>query len=459
MSRLGLLLLALLAGAGAVQAKSVAFSPDPSDFSSPERGFSVTYVCKAPSLQDLVALRTQKHVTLVRQIFCMDPWRTVPLPDSFLQAADAEFAEARAAGVKLVPRFVYNFDQAGPDAPLDRMQAHIAQLKPLLQRDSDVIAFVQVGFIGRWGEWHDSSNGLDNADAHSAVLKALLDALPKDRMLVLRYPRHKMEYLFDRSNIGADQAHNGSDQARLGFHNDCFLASDDDWGTYSQHDEDTLEGQKAWMARETRYVVMSGETCNYCALSADCANAVNQLARFHYSELGGQYEPKVLARWAQAGCKPQISQRLGYRLRLLQADLPDQVAQGYRLQGSLSLVNDGFAAPYNPRDAELVLRAAKGGAELHLPLAADPRDWQPGATITVPFSEAIPSSLAAGYYYVFLNLPDPAPALRRRPEYSIRLANQGVWEAGTGYNWLHSYVLVGSPSYNGVPWSAQSAHH
>jgi hypothetical protein len=435
---LGLLALLSTAGAGA---KSLAFTPDPDDFSSPERGFSVTYVCKAPTYTDLVALRTQKHVTLVRQIFCLDPYRLTPIPDEFLRAVDAEFADARAAGIKIIPRFVYNFDQAGPDTTLDQVRLHIAQLKPVLQRNGDVIAFVQVGFIGRWGEWHDSSNGLDAPDPHAAVINALLDAVPANRMLVLRYPRHKMEFLSDRSNIDASQAHSGTPQARLGFHNDCFLASDDDWGTYTQADADTIEGQKAWLARETRYVVMSGETCNLCALSADCSMAVDQLARFHYSELGGQYEPKVLARWAQAGCKPEISQRLGYRLRLEGAELPDVVAPGSMLAGSLVLRNDGFAAPYNPRGVELVLRGNQG-PEIHLPLDADPRDWLPGSDIRVPFNVALPAGLSPGYYYVFLNLPDPAPTLSRRPEYSIRLANLGLWEARTGYNWLRTYILV-----------------
>ncbi|WP_252864943.1 DUF4832 domain-containing protein [Capnocytophaga ochracea] len=33
-----------------------------------------------------------------------------------------------------------------------------------------------------------------------------------------------------------------------------------------------------------------------------------------------------------------------------------------------------------------------------------------------------------------MNLPDPYQSLAHRPEYSIRLANKGIWEAQTGYN-------------------------
>ncbi|MDW8213931.1 MAG: DUF4874 domain-containing protein, partial [Roseiflexaceae bacterium] len=43
---------------------------------------------------------------------------------------------------------------------------------------------------------------------------------------------------------------------------------------------------------------------------------------------------------------------------------------------------------------------------------------------------------------VLLNLPDPAPTLNTRPEYGIRLANEGMWEPSTGYNRLLATVTV-----------------
>ena len=38
------------------------------------------------------------------------------------------------------------------DAPKNIVLNHIAQLKPLLQDNADVIACMQMGFIGTWGE-------------------------------------------------------------------------------------------------------------------------------------------------------------------------------------------------------------------------------------------------------------------------------------------------------------------
>jgi hypothetical protein len=43
---------------------------------------------------------------------------------------------------------------------------------------------------------------------------------------------------------------------------------------------------------------------------------------------------------------------------------------------------------------------------------------------------------------VLLNLPDPMASLSSRPEYAIQLANNGTWEAATGFNNLNHTVAV-----------------
>lgn len=109
----------------------------------------------------------------------------------------------------------------------------------------------------------------------------------------------------------------------------------------------------------------------------------------------------------------------------------------------LVVANDGFASPYNPRAVELVLRHAVTGVEHILPLNADPRFWTGGETQTLDLPVAVPSDLVPGIYAAFLNLPDPEAALRRNPDYSIRLANESLWEASTGYNSLQATISVG----------------
>jgi len=77
---------------------------------------------------------------------------------SFLNNLQADFDIARHGGVRLIIRFTYNIDPdtscgeaACPpyfDATKSTILTHIEQLKPALQANADVIATVQMGFIG-----------------------------------------------------------------------------------------------------------------------------------------------------------------------------------------------------------------------------------------------------------------------------------------------------------------------
>ncbi len=61
---------------------------------------------------------------------------------------------------------------------------------------------------------------------------------------------------------------------------------------------------------------------------------------------------------------------------------------------------------------------------------------QPAQTKTLTLSVTVPTSLASGTYDLFLNLPDGATSLQNTKDYSIRLANVGTWDSGSGYNKL-----------------------
>src|SRR5699024_7204160 len=142
------------------------------------------------------------------------------------------------------------YPDSEPDASEARVLAHIAQLEPLLRAHEDVIALVQAGFIGAWGEWHTSTHGLDDdPDARRAILEALLDALPTSRSTQLRCPAYK-EVLFGDPLTEAE-ARSGSHEARVGHHNDCFVSSESDVGTYPSGER---ERWVSYLAADTRFV-------------------------------------------------------------------------------------------------------------------------------------------------------------------------------------------------------------
>ena len=70
----------------------------------------------------------------------------------------------------------------------------------------------------------------------------------------------------------------------------------------------------------------------------------------------------------------------------------------------------------------------------------DPRYWFVGEAITLDRMIKIPAD-ASGECTLYLNLPDPKVTLHDNPRFSIRLANEGVWDEETGYNKIATFTL------------------
>jgi len=143
------------------------------------------------------------------------------------------------------------------------------------------------------------------------------------------------------------------------------------------------------------------------------------------------------------GANIDIARRkLGYRLSLESGAYSASANPGGPIEATFVVRNDGYAAPFNPRGLVLVLRHSSLGTTYVANLPDDPRRFAPGATTTVSRRFCLPTAMAEGSYALLLGLPDPVPALADRPEYAIRLANQNLWEAGTGYNSLNHTLTV-----------------
>ena len=46
------------------------------------------------------------------------------------------------------------------------------------------------------------------------------------------------------------------------------------------------------------------------------------------------------------------------------------------------------------------------------------------------------NDMEPGNYKLYLNLPDPYESIHNDPRFSIRIANENMWEAETGYNYI-----------------------
>lgn len=354
----------------------------------------------------------------------------------------ADFAAARTAGVKLVVRFAYTTSESGNDATKERILGHIGQLKPLLTDNVDVIATVQAGLIGAWGEWyytqHFGNAGVvseQNYADRKAVADALLAAVPASRTIQLRVPQMK-RHLYGDTPLTAATAFGSSAAARIGHHNDAFVADDQDMGTYLEPEVDM-----PYLEADSAFLPIGGENNQYQAPRTACPSALTDLARYHWSFLNTDYLAETITQWKDQGCYETMRVKLGYRLALKDAKLPTSAKTGATVTVSFSLANAGFAAPYNPRGLELLLRESTSKTVFRRALAADPRRWLPGETIQV--EEAVElTDVPTGTYDLLLALPDPAPSLHDRPEYAIRLANEDGWDAELGANRLKAQLNV-----------------
>jgi hypothetical protein len=165
---------------------------------------------------------------------------------------------------------------------------------------------------------------------------------------------------------------------------------------------------------------------------------VPEMERFHYSYINSEYNEAVLARWDSEGCGSEIEQRLGYRLSLVSAELPEAARPGGTFSLTVVLDNTGFAALTNRRPVVLVLSGEGQRHEAELP--ADPRLFLPGEH-TLAARLRLPANVAPGSYRLSLFLPDADETLRTRADYAIQFANTGVWDESEGENQVSSLAI------------------
>lgn len=416
--------------------EKVVFAESESSPLNPERGLYWAKDFYSASDQLKVAEVKAKRLagnTLWYLGFYLTDFMGGDISEVYLNTIQSAMDALREGGAKCILRFAYKpyyKDGEEMDPAVATVLRHVEQLKPLLQKNEDVIFVLQAGFVGSWGEWYYTShfNFAPERDADYAPRKqlteALLNALPVSRQIQLRTPQFKMRMygLSLKDTITSATAHNGSTLSRLAGHNDCFGASYNDYGTFDNESDD----REFWQA-DSRYFIMGGETCglsSYCT----CDASQKDLTDYHWTFLNQGYNTDVLKRWKNSGCYNTIVAKLGYRLVMREVYYSKKIAVSKPCSVTLIFRNDGYAAPMNPRNASLVWLATDGTMNEY-PIDCDPRHWYPGEhSVMATFT---PTS-AQGTLY--LKLSDPL--LPDRPEYSIALANEGVFDSATGLNKL-----------------------
>jgi hypothetical protein len=357
-----------------VRTTSWTYQEDPRDIVNPGRGF---YSWNAKDADKGLAL-----IRIVLTSFC----GTEILDKSVGQNLEARFAELRRVpGKQAIIRVIYADDgvlnpcglaeAARPELAI----SHLKQLAPIFKAHRHDIAFFEAGFYGMWGEWNSvhAPNGrgyAEDSQLRYNLVRALLNELPDDFQIMLRRPRFRAE--LESRLLPAEMK-------RLGFHNDCYLASATDKGTYDgDRTPDQWKDMISSLSRQGQAI--GGETCADNPTFTSCPAALSDMERLGMTYLNAGYSAAVLQRWKDEGCYEEVASRLGYRFVLESAQA--SVSPDRKLTLELKIRNDGFAPAYHPFRPELSLVNAAGTSQTLEPTSGtdlDPRAWLPGETQSV----------------------------------------------------------------------------
>ena len=489
---------------------------------NPERGLRIeTIIAEPEGAQDVwgPAYHLQGHVapaysddwwimdaeryapfglTLVQAYCYLDKFMAQPVSEEKLALLQRSLDVLRTKGLKALLRFAYEKEMNQAEGPgVETILGHMEQLAPVLEKNKDVIYVLQAGFVGAWGEWHSSAQHLEQDHENLAALMArLLEILPPDRMTQVRVPKYKRWVLESpRFNayqvISMETAFSGVPAARIGFHNDGFLAGNTCGGTWTEAPLFSSPGNPEfdYMTAESLFVPVDGELFwSDISGRVDGFQAAVRMRLHHYASFslahsysereGATYgmdiwmKTPITREQAEAARLPvsdgyfqdldgglaqrtqfeYIRDHLGYRLELQRASFIATPQAGAPLRLEVTLINRGFATLTNPRRVLLVLISPQGAVHTFELPGVDVRRWyphQPGDVNYVPLNHTItllnniPDDLAPGWYSIGLWLPDASESLRMRPEYAVRVANGNVpfWTSDEG---MYGINLLGT---------------
>lgn len=278
-----------------------------------------------------------------------------------------------------------------PDYDDPRMIDAMERLIAALGRRYDAnprVAFIQLGLLGHWGEWHTYPR--EELYAKPETERRVVDAYHR------AFPHKLLMARVARDDAGR--------RDWLGYHDDMFPADTDNGQPWSF----LAKMRSAGRSDNWKRAAIGGEMEPGAAakwLGPAYPQTLAMAERAHVSWVGpycpalGSSKDRQLRENSEA-----LVRRMGYQFRLTEVRHPVGVDRGGMLGVSIRGENEGVAPFSYPWPVELALLDASGRSVATLPLRADPRSWLPG-----PFAigESVKLDAPPGRYSLALGLRDP----------------------------------------------------
>lgn len=388
------------------------------------------------------------------------PGTDYPLDGEFFSGLRGTLENCRRNGCTVAMRFRYDDDGTRDPEPatFDMLKSHLQQIKDsrIFSDYADILMYVESGFVGCYGEqWGGKYCSLTQK---AELLELLLDAVPDPIPVTVRTPNIFAQWVnIPVSALGEWVSEPGSKAARVGLYDDGYMGSDSDLGTYSNRVNET-----AWLGKQTLTSYFGGEFSGDLEFAQKYdtylpENAIPEMYRTHLSYINGniyqlyknysfgqEYDVTGVDNSAYYGQTvfKFIRDHLGYRFVLRSADVPKNAVQGSVIKIPFSVENTGFASPIREQKAELLLES--GGCYYRAPLNLDSRLWRSCTTTEELLNIRLPGGLAAGEWNVYLKLSVGDNTVNQLSLRSVRFANQDIWNAALGANYLGTVKISAS---------------
>jgi Domain of unknown function (DUF4874)/Domain of unknown function (DUF4832) len=378
------------------------------------------------------------------------PAVTGPLSAGMLNDIDTRLGTYAGTGMRLLLRFTYNFGPIGPgamDAPIDVISEHIDQLAPIVLRHRDLVFALEAGFIGTWGEWHDSTHGNDTASAQKVVLDKELSYFGGVFPILVRTPGALIQY-----------AGSLTPPAGFGIHDDFYASGSTDANTFNPCGptagyclpQYTSSQFQAYAAQISTSTMFAGEMAQTYAPLQSCSALSAYSYTYHPQSISIHPPDSVGASLQAQGCALSFYNKTGTRIELRSATIAGRPAPNGQLTIGLTMVNAGFGRVIRARPATVVV-LVDGNVAARAPLALAALDLRQLTSAPTPqaqtfqFTVTLPPTFpTTDQAWVALLFPDPAPSLTSQAAYALPLnsvdaTHHPVFDPTTGYNIIGSF--------------------
>ena len=344
-------------------------------FDNPERGFYVPAFLKLRESGSTVPYDQLKHNLIHLRIDISDFGKDdCEISNDALDALDKTLKEVKKNGGTVIVRFAYDSyfnGQTVVEPDIVTIGNHIKALSKVLEDNEPVIACVETGILGQFGEIHGSDAcTLEN---RVSVIQYWLDNLSDKFIISVRTPTHIAEWAGVTIDELCDKGSSKKGIDRVGIFNDGYLGSGSDLGTYRNREKeiDFLESKTentffggemvAYYDKDTprntaKYMSVEGFKTHTQYLNIQWNNnAIDALKSEVYSEENSVYDGVSGFQFVET--------HLGYRYVLNSSDLE---VDSNNLHVYFRINNVGFGNMINDKEASLILTNDDNTYELPL---------------------------------------------------------------------------------------------